>query len=262
MTARTAEVTVGDLEIFYHEAGAGDPLVLLHGGMVTGEMMFGRRMEELAADYHVIAPDSRAHGRTSSPDGTLSYWQMADDVAGFIDVLGIECPHLAGYSDGGQIALEFGLRHPGKAKTLVLGGTISGPTPAYLEALHGWGFTEPGKVDYAQLEKTFGEFFTTVKTAHGQAHGPNYWRTFLPQISQLWLTMPSYSDGQLKGITDPTLVIMGDRDGEDGLEHAERLYRGLANAELAIVPNSPHGAVERDVFWHILRDFHVRHTDS
>jgi pimeloyl-ACP methyl ester carboxylesterase len=253
-------VTVGDLDIFYHEAGAGDPLVLLHGGLVTAAMMFAGRMEKLAGDYHVFAPDTRGHGRTGNPGGRLSYPQMADDVAGFIDVLGIERPHIAGYSDGGQIALEFGLRHPGKAKTLVLGGTISGPTRAYLETLHSWGFIEPGKVDEEQLERSFGDFFTTVKGAHGHAHGPDYWRSFLPQISELWLTVPNYSDERLKSITDPTLVIMGDRDGDDGLEHAIRLYKGIPKAELAIVPNSPHGAVERGVFWDIVRDFHRRHA--
>lgn len=257
--ARTAIARVGELDIFYHEAGAGHPLVLLHGGMVTAEMMFAGRINELAADYRVFAPDARAHGRTGNQGGTLSYAQLADDVAGFIDALGIEQPHIAGYSDGGQTALEIGLRHPGKARTLVLGGTISGPTPTYLEMLRSLGFTGPGEVDHAQLEKSLGGFLDTVKRAHGHAYGPEYWRTLLPQISELWLSLPSYSDDQLGSIVDPALVVMGDRDGADGLDHALRLYRGLGSAELAIVPNAPHGAVARDVFWELVRDFHSRY---
>lgn len=258
--ANAASIRVGELDIFYHEAGTGDPLVLLHGGIVTAEMMFAKRMQELAADYHVFAPDLRAHGRTGNPGGTLSYPQMAEDVAGFIDALEIEGPHIAGYSDGGQIALEFGLRHPGKARTLVLGGTNSGPSAAYLEMLHSMGFTAPGKVDHEQLERSFGDFFTIVKSAHGLAHGPDYWKTLLQQISRLWLTLPNYRDAKLQGITVPTLVIRGDRDGADGLDQARRLYAAIPEAELAIVPNAPHGAVERDLFWDIVRDFHRRHA--
>lgn len=257
-TARTSTIQVGDLDVFYHEAGSGDPLVLLHGGIVTAEMMYGERIVDLARDYHIYAPDSRGHGRTNNPAGTLGYAQMADDVAGFIDALDIHHPHLAGYSDGGQISLEFGIRHPGKARTLTLGGTISSASTAYLDTLQSWGFTAPGEVDYGKLEATFGKFLATVKTVHGQASGPHYWKTFLPQISELWRSVPTYSDQQLASIADPVLVIMGDRDGEDGLDHARRLYGAMPNAQLAIVPGSPHGAVERDIFWTIVRDFHAR----
>src|SRR3954452_22172908 len=66
--------------------------------------------------------DSRGHGRTDNPHGTLSYPMMADDAASFILALGLEKPLVLGYSDGGQIALELGLRHRAVPGALVIGG--------------------------------------------------------------------------------------------------------------------------------------------
>lgn len=252
----TKTIQVGDIEVFYHEAGAGPELILLHGGIVTTEMMWARRIPELAAAYHVTAPDTRGHGRTTNPSGHLSYAQMADDVAGLITALGLTAPHIVGYSDGGQAALEFAIRHPGKARSLVLGGTISSASPKYLEMIRDWGFPSPGTFDEAKLREAWGDFVDEIKTMHGTK--PDYWRTFLPQIATLWLTVPNYTDAQLASIVDPVLVLMGDRDNEEGLDHALRLYRGIPGSQLGLVPGSPHGAADRDIFWAMVRDFHQR----
>lgn len=245
---------VGDIEIAYLEAGDGIPLVLLHGGLATAQMSWGDAMPRLARRFRVLAPDSRGHGGTGNPAGRLSYDQMADDVAGFIEALGLDRPILVGYSDGGQIAIEFGLRHPGKARALVLGGVVSQPTPAYLNGLVQWGFSAPGKVDYERLAQQFGSFFETVKVAHGGGE-PQYWRRFLPQIATLWHTVPAYAAADLARISDPALVITGDRDEMTGLDEARRLLDAIPGSELAIVPGASHGAVERPVFWDLVEDF-------
>ncbi|MEI9900718.1 MAG: alpha/beta hydrolase [Hyphomicrobium sp.] len=245
-------VSAGGLDIHYLEAGSGPALVLLHGGLATAGMMFASRVEELAPHYHVHAPDARGHGETPNPAGTLTYAQMADDVAAFIAALGLRTPHIVGYSDGGQVALEFGLRHPGIAASLTLGGTISRMSQVYLDGLREWGFVTPGEPDVAQIERSFGEFFAVLKTGHRD------WQRLLTQISVLWASVPDYTDAQLAAISEPTLVIRGDRDHMAPLADSERLYRTIPNAQLAVVPGSPHGAADRDVFWAIVRDFHAR----
>jgi pimeloyl-ACP methyl ester carboxylesterase len=101
--------------------------VLIHSGLATGDMMWGERVPALAQYYRVLVPDSRGHGRTNNPAGKLSYGQMADDVAGFIDALGLQRPMILGYSDGAQIALELGLRHPDRVKALGRGGHPEDP---------------------------------------------------------------------------------------------------------------------------------------
>jgi len=75
--------------MFYREAGEGPALVLLHGGTRTSSDWLDE-LPALARHFHVLAPDSRGHGRTDNPHGTLSYSMMADDVASFILALGLE----------------------------------------------------------------------------------------------------------------------------------------------------------------------------
>lgn len=247
-------IEAGGLSIHYLEAGSGIPLVLLHGGMATAEMSWTTSMPELAHTYRVLAPDSRGHGQTNNPAGELGYAQMADDVLAFIEALGLDRPVLIGYSDGGQIALEFGIRHPGKSRALVFGGTIMGMTPQYLAGLKSWGFTEPGKVDLATLQQAFGDFYDEARRAHAD------FDHFLVALSRLWLTVPEYSDAQLASIAEPVLVACGDRDDLGPMEHAPRFLRLIPKAELAVVPNQTHGAASNPLFWAAVRDFLGRHV--
>lgn len=260
MSANSHTVVIGDLEVHYLEEGRGQPLLLLHGGTATASS-WGEAMPRMADRYRVFALDTRGHGKTSNPAQKLSYAQFADDVAGFIAALGLKRPLIVGYSDGGQTALEFGLRHPGKAGALVMGGTLSEPSEVYMEGLHGWGFPVPGEVDFERLAREFGPYFEQIKLAHTHHYGSDYWQPFLRQISELWLTLPRYSERQLASISVPTLVIMGDRDQLGGIEDANRLYRHLGAGELAIIANVGHEAVNKPLFWDAVREFLARHDD-
>ncbi len=252
-------VDAGGLHIHYLEAGAGVPLILLHGGLATTEMSWTEVMPDLAGQFHVFAPDTRGHGKTDNPERMLSYAGMADDVLAFADALGLERPLILGYSDGGQTAIEFGLRHPGKARALVLGGVVVEATPAYFDGLRNWGFRAAGDVDLETMEQVFGPFFEAIKASH-QVYGTEYWREFILEISQLWVAgVPAYSDAQLASITDPTLVITGDRDDLGATEQAPRLLKALPKGELSVVPNMDHAAVSSPLFWAAVTDFLTRH---
>src|SRR6218665_600782 len=221
--ATARRIGVGDLDMAYLEAGTGDPLVLLHGGLATAEMSWPESMPRLARSWRVVAPDSRGHGGTDNPSGRLGYDQMADDVAAFIDALGLEKPVIIGYSDGAQIGIELGLRHPGKARALVLGGVVSEPTPTYLDGLRDWGFLAPGEVDFDKLAAGWGPFFDTIKRSHGRGD-PDYWQGYLRQIPTPSYSLPAYTAAQLGGIAEPALVIQGDRDDMAGAAPARRLF--------------------------------------
>lgn len=251
-TAKT--ITLGDLEVAYFEAGAGEPLILLHGGLATAAASWGQATPRLSRRWRVLAPDSRGHGGTSNPAGHLGYDQMADDLAAFIVALAIEKPVIVGYSDGAQTGIEFGLRHPGLALAIVLGGVVTRPTTAYVDGLKAWGYPAAGEVDYQRLEESFGAFLTFIKTAHGLGD-PDYWRRMMPQISRLWHTLPAYTDAQLASIDAPTLVVTGDRDHLAGLDEARRLLDTLADSELAVIPGVGHEAVDRPIFWDLVEEF-------
>jgi pimeloyl-ACP methyl ester carboxylesterase len=91
------------------------------------------------------------------------------------------------------------------------------------------------QVDIEKFERVFPGFLDTVKDLHRHMYGPAYWRRFLEQTSQLWLTLPSYSDDALASIPVPTLVLTGDRD-EEPLAQAPRLYRTIPQLSS---PSSP-----------------------
>jgi pimeloyl-ACP methyl ester carboxylesterase len=247
-------IEAGELRIHYLEAGEGVPVIALHGGPATAEMTWSEN-ERLAAHHHLYSPDSRGHGQTNNPAGTLSYAQMADDVSAFINALGLDRPMIFGYSDGAQTALEFGIRHSGEARALVLGGVVTEASPEYLAGISDWGFVVPGEVDFARLESAWGDFYRSFPTVHGDG-----WRDLLIQISHLWINVPTYADEQLAAIAEPTLVICGDHDANGAIQAAPRLLQVLPRAELAVIPNADHGVIQNPLFWDSVLDFLARHA--
>lgn len=250
------------MRIFYREQGAGPPLILLHGGLATGEIMWNPKVvAELAREYRVLIPDSRGHGGTDNPAGWMRYDQMADDVAAFCAVLGLERPTIVGYSDGAQIGLEIGLRHPALARAMVMGGVVTRPAEGYLQLLRSMGFPGSGSVDLAEVERAMGDFYPTIQAAHLHYQGPDALRNYLTQISELWYSVPAYTDEQLASIAVPSLVIVGDRDNPS-LDESLRLYRLLPHGELAVIPNADHGAGGLPLFWESVHDFLARHAHT
>ncbi|MGY0003676.1 alpha/beta fold hydrolase, partial [Micromonospora sp. I033] len=93
------------MNLYYETHGTGHPLILLHGGLGSGEM-FGPVLPALAARHQVIAVDLQGHGRTADVDRPLDLRTMADDIAALVDHLGLDRPDLVGYSLGGGVALR------------------------------------------------------------------------------------------------------------------------------------------------------------
>src|SRR6478609_12016355 len=98
-----AYADINGLHMYYERHGSGRPLVLLHGGLGSGEM-FGPSLPALAARHQVIAVDLQGHGRTADIDRPIDARLMAGDIAALIDHLGLDKPDVVGYSLGGGVA--------------------------------------------------------------------------------------------------------------------------------------------------------------
>ncbi|MDQ3911093.1 MAG: alpha/beta hydrolase [Actinomycetota bacterium] len=256
-------VEANGLRVYYEAHGEGEPLLLLHGGTVTSQS-WASHLPAFAEHFRVFTPDSRGHGRTDNPTGELGYRMMADDVAALIKTLGLQRPLVLGYSDGGQIALELGMHYPGLARALVLGGTQFRFAEAYLEAVRALlGISDGQEVDPEKLEREQPNWVAYLCEAHGHVYGPEYWKTHVRQIASLWLTPLRYTGEDFSAVTDPVLILVGDRDGACAKE-APELFRLLPDAELAVAPGSDHSFIEAksELFDALVLDFLLRRRDD
>lgn len=252
-------VSANGLNIYYEEYGSGRPLILLHGGTLTSSM-WRPYLAAFASHFRVITPDSRGHGRTDNPDGEFSYRAMAEDVVAFIQALELVRPLIFGYSDGGQAALELGMHHPGLAGALVIGAAWYKFSKTYADWLKASGFEGPGMVNFRQIIRQEPKLVDLWKEEHSWIDDPDYWQTLLIQISTMWWTPLDYSAGDFQEITEPTLVLLGDRDGLVELEQAVGIYRHIPKAELAILPNGTHMNPNPKLLTQTVLDFLIRQT--
>jgi 3-oxoadipate enol-lactonase len=114
-TATTREMQRGQyvhangIDIYYVEAGAGEPLVLLNNGMISTNPIwadwpssYSRHMGALAERFRVIAPDFRGSGKTVHPGGPIPYELLADDLVALIDALRLDRPLIWGTATAGR----------------------------------------------------------------------------------------------------------------------------------------------------------------
>jgi pimeloyl-ACP methyl ester carboxylesterase len=103
------------------------------------------------------------------------------------------------------------------------------------------------------------DWVRALQAEHGRADDPDYWKTLMMQISELWWNVRDYGVEDLQKITAPTLILQGDRDEGVDVEQAVEMYRGIPNAELAVLPNARHGELG-EVSNRLVIDFLKRHS--
>ena len=138
---------VNGLRMYYEDRGKGVPLILVHGGLLTGRLGWGDLRERFTQHFRVIVPDCRGCGRTDNPQNIMDYRVMADDVVALAKALELVNPFIGGWSDGGQVVLEIGIRYPDFAKALVVGAAqhkLSQKTKDGLALVPKWFESEPG----------------------------------------------------------------------------------------------------------------------
>jgi pimeloyl-ACP methyl ester carboxylesterase len=193
--------------------------------------------------------------------GRLSYALLADDVAALIEALDLQRPVVGGWSDGGQVALELGVCHPGCGGCLIVGAASPefdrGLRQVHRELLSA---NAAGIPDLEALETRLGDHADEMKALHsGGAEG---WHELVRQTAPMWLDYEGRRHDELVALEEPVLVLAADHDEFVPLELGVSLFRSLPNAELAVCPALGHEGVtaERaEIFAAFLRDFAQRH---
>ena len=122
-------VFVGERELFVRQAGPADGkvVVLVHGWGFDGEMSYHRMIEPLAETYRVVVPDHRNHGKSDWVRGRFEISDLADDIAGVLDAIGVRSATFFGYSMGGMVVQEMARRYPGRVERFILAATAAQP---------------------------------------------------------------------------------------------------------------------------------------
>jgi pimeloyl-ACP methyl ester carboxylesterase len=238
---------VNGIRMHYDEIGKGTPLILIHGGVGNAKFNWASFYPIFSQHFRVIATDSRGHGKSDNPTKEFGYKLMSDDIAALIKELKLDRPFVAGYSDGGQIALEIGINYSKLIRGLIAGGVLAEMSETYTNCIHSWGVTSPGEFDVEMFRKAFPEFADLMSEMHAPVYGKEYWKELFVNISHMWLDPDGFPKDRVSEISVPSLVLHGDRDEAIPLEDPLRIYRSIPNAELSIIPNADHMAASTNV---------------
>jgi len=215
---------VNGIQMYYEVYGKGDPLVLIHGSGQNIEAM-KYQIEHFAKNYKVLVADSRAHGKSGTGEGRLTYEQMADDWATLLGHVNMDAASFVGWSDGGNISLLMAIRHPDKVKKLaVMGANLQPDSTAVYPWAIAWVAKESKNIENMLAEGDQTQDWNRLKQQFG-----------------LLREQPTIPLEVLRKITAPVLVMAGDRD-IIRTEHTVQMFENLPNAQLAIFPGETHFA--------------------
>jgi pimeloyl-ACP methyl ester carboxylesterase len=244
---RSHLLRAGDVELHVVERGQGMPIVMLHG-FPLDHTMWDAQLNALAEQWRVIAPDLRGFGKSAAAGETATMEQMADDVAGALDTLGVREPVvLVGLSMGGYVAFQFLRKYPDRLKALVLCDTRSiADSPEAAAGRHKLAeqVLREGMqpVADAMLPKLFAP--ATVAGALETIEAAR--RTILQNrpagIAAALRGMAERPDvsAELPRISVPTLVIVGQEDAISTVDEMRKIAKAIPRAEFVVLPRSGH----------------------
>jgi pimeloyl-ACP methyl ester carboxylesterase len=249
-------VSVNGMQMYYEVSGSGDPLIVLHGAYMNIPTM-GAIIPKLAQTHRVYALEFQGHGRTTDLDRPITYPNLADDVAAFMDAVGLPKADVFGYSMGAAAGLQLAIRHPAKVNKLVAASVAydaEGWQPdfkAFIPQLTVDMFLRlPLAEDYRKLAANPDGFPALVRKLIALEHEPMAW------------------EAEVKAMSTPVLIIAGDADAAT-LEHTVALFRLLGGgvmgdmgkplpaSRLAVLPATSHTAVinQPDLLYAVIEPF-------
>jgi len=230
---KAESVHLNDIEMYYEIEGAGDPLLLLHGGGGCQENWTHAGRDQFAREYTLIKPDARGHGRSTNPLKTITHKQCALDMLALLDHLGIKKCRAIGLSMGGNILLHMATLEPSRIEAMV----VVAATMYFPEQARAMMRQVP------EVENQPPQEWEAMRKRHKLGDD---------QIVALWTWMRGMKDSHddmnftppsLSRITAATLIVYGDRDPLYPVEMAVEMYRAIPRSALWVVPNGGHGPI-------------------
>jgi len=233
--ASTGTVVHDGAKIFYATYGDAtrEPVILLHGGLGNSDH-FAFQMPALVDKFWVIVIDSRGQGRSSLPKGKLTYHAMGTDVLAVMDALKIAKASLAGWSDGGAIALDLAVTAPDRVNRVFIIG-------ANYDA-HG---SKPRKGKPSS--STFNAYAAKCRADHLKfGNRVASWQSLIDALLPVWRNPAGFTKDQLRAIKAPTLVALGDHDEIIELAQIKEMGTLIPNGSVRVFTDTSHFAMWQD----------------
>jgi pimeloyl-ACP methyl ester carboxylesterase len=202
-------LAVNNLDLFVRDNGSGDSLLLLHGFTGSGDD-WQHVFPQPLAGYRVIAPDLRAHGRSTNPSASFTFREVAQDMFAMLDHLGIECVKAIGMSAGANTLLHMATQQPERVTAMV---HVSG-TPRFPD--------QARDLMRAMPADGLGRYAHQMAGDYDDMH---------------------FTAASLSAITARMLIVHGDRDALYPVELAVELYRAIPGSALWVIPQGGHGPI-------------------
>ncbi len=221
--------------LYYRISGQGPNLLLLHGGLSSGEG-FHKILPTLSERFRVITVDRGGHGRSSDSGEPFVYASMAEETKALLDQLGVSSTSVLGWSDGGVVGYHLASRCPELVTKLVALGAnvrVDGMAAEAVQWLKGRSVPDSLLADLPEAAADYRRL----------SPNPERVLDFLKRSRDLWLRDPYITPDELERIESPVLLIGGDRN-DVRVEHLLELRASLKNARLCIIPGGSHFVME------------------
>lgn len=234
---------VNGMQMYYELHGAGGtPLLLLHGGLFDIQQQFGALIPSLSAGRRVIATDFQGHGRTNDIDRPLNTPDLASDVVGLLAHLDVREVDVFGFSVGGAVALHLAVNRPGLVRKLIVSSVSFRPDGDRGQNAEAVAAMTVDMIAGTPMEERYLAVSPHPDHEHLQA--------LLDKLGGYDAGATGWSDDEIRGITAPTLITVGDCDMVK-LEHAVRFlqlrggdvngdFEGAPASQLAVFPGTTH----------------------
>ncbi len=250
------KIKVNQLTIHYEQQGSGDPLILIPY-LAADHACYAFQVADYAKHFTCISLDLRGTGESDNPESHYSTEDLADDVAAFMQALGIQKAHFSGLSLGAAVGMWLGIKYPDQVRSLSLHSGWTKSDPFLRTVVHSWQIMADALQSVPEM--TIQSIFPWCLTPELYASNEDY----IKSLSDFVRSRPAQSvpafinqsnavighdlEAHVTQITAPTLITVGSRDFLTSTRFADRMQQGIRNSELEIFDGCAHAAMYEKV---------------
>jgi pimeloyl-ACP methyl ester carboxylesterase len=251
-----SKIKANQITMNYDQQGAGDPLILIPY-LAADHACYAFQVADYAKHFTCISLDLRGTGETDKPDGDYSTEVLADDVAAFMQAMGIQRAHISGLSLGAAVGMWLGAKHPDRVKSLSLHSGWTKTDPFIKTVIEGWQVMAKALGSVPEMIIT--TIFPWCFTPELYASKPDYIESLAAFvrsrpaqevtafIQQSNAVLTHDVEAQLARINAPTQITFGRYDRVTSTRFADRMKENIRGSELEIFETCSHAPVYENV---------------